>query len=94
MIDRWAVAKVIERALAPSHADARDIAFHLTDWHSELGRFHQFCLAPDAASPEEIRDLLMDLLVHAPAHLAAAARLYTGAPVTDVFGIGAVDSSE
>ena len=66
-----------------------DIAFHMTDWLDDLRELAQFYEAPEGLSPSQVDDLLGRFLVHAPNHLAAAVKLYTGEPVDDVFGIGA-----
>jgi hypothetical protein len=68
---------------------ARDVAFHMTDWLDDLETFFQFCQEPEAQSSEEVNELLIQFLVHVPNHLAAAAKLYTEMPVTDIFGVGA-----
>ena len=73
-----------------SEAVAHDVAFHMTDWLTDLEAFHRFCLAPDAMSRDELSDLLMDFLVHVPNHVAAAGKLYTGMAVTDIFKVDSV----
>jgi hypothetical protein len=40
-------------------------------------------------SDAEVSEMLMGFLVHVPNHLAAASKLYTGMPVTDIFGVNA-----
>jgi hypothetical protein len=47
-------------------------------------------LRPEAFTQEEIDDGITNFLVHAPNHVAAAAKI-AGHPVTDVFEIGALD---
>jgi hypothetical protein len=69
---------------------ANDVAFHLTDWVQDLERFVSFCQSPDTYQPEQVNDILIAFLVHAPNHIAAAAKLYVDIPVTDVFGVRAV----
>ena len=44
---------------------------------------------PKASLAEEVRNLLIHFLVHVANHLAAASKLLTGTPVTDVFGVAA-----
>lgn len=68
---------------------ARDIAFHMTDWLDELARYSAFCADPDKMTNQEVKELLLAFLTHAPNHIAAAAKLYAQIPVTDVFGVGA-----
>ncbi len=72
---------------------ADDIAFHMTDWLSDLSLWEQFCKNPKSLSSDEVSDLLMGFLVHVPAHVAAASKLFSGQPVTDVFNVGAVSES-
>ena len=80
--------------LSPEAAD--DVAFHMTDWLNDLAAYLQLCAEPDKRSDAEVSELLTDFLVHVPNHLAAAGKLYTGIPVTDVFQVGATseDSNE
>jgi hypothetical protein len=68
---------------------ARDLAFHLSDWRSDGAFLIAVSLAPDRFTPDEIADGVMGFLIHAPNHVAAAAKL-GGLPVEDIFGIGAV----
>ena len=70
-------------------AVARDVAFHMTDWLDDLAAFNRFCANPGAMTDEEVSRLLIQFLVHVPNHLAAACKLYTDIPVTDIFGVGA-----
>ena len=72
--------------------DARDVAFHLTDWLDDLAAFLSFVRSPDDMSARKVNDMLIRFLVHVPNHLAAAAKLYAGAPVSDIFGVGAVSA--
>jgi hypothetical protein len=66
-----------------------DAVFHMTDWLSDLKEWHSFCENPESLSVDELQDLLMNFLVHVPAHVAAAGKLVTGLPVEDIFGVGA-----
>ncbi|WP_172202811.1 hypothetical protein [Niveibacterium sp. COAC-50] len=85
-------------AVAESEAEltvdaARDVAFHMTDWLSDLSAFVAFCEAPESHTAEQVNELLRAFLLHAPNHIAAAAKLYAGYPVSDIFGVGAVRES-
>ena len=71
-----------------SGEERRDIAFHMTDWFSDYEELRAFFDDPKNATDQTIENAL-GMLYHAPHHLAAAARIYTGLPVSDVFGIGA-----
>ena len=72
-------------------AVANDVAFHLTDWIKDLEALVSFCRLPGSFTPAQVNDILLAFLLHAPNHIAAAAKLYADIPVTDVFGVGAVD---
>jgi hypothetical protein len=76
-----------EAELPDSVAD--DVAFHMTDWLDDLDAFSRFCADPSSLSDAEVSELLTNFLVHVPNHIAAAGKLYTGVPVTDIFQIGA-----
>ena len=84
--------RAIEQALADEYPVeiARDIAFHLTDWHWEADFIVALTLFPERFTPDEIRSGVEAFIVHAPNHVAAAAKLW-GFPVTDAFEIGALD---
>lgn len=71
-------------------ADAKQIAFHMTDWLEDLERYLSFCEAPESSSSEQLEKMLFSFLIHAPNHIAAAAVLLTGTPVSDIFNVGAV----
>ena len=66
-----------------------DIAFHMTDWLNNLEAYVRFCAEPQSMSDEEISQMLTEFLVHVPNHVAAASKLLTGIPVTDIFNVGA-----
>ena len=66
----------------------------MTDWLNDLEAFHRFCQSPDTLSSEELSDLLTKFLVHVPNHLAAAGKLYTGFPVTDIFNVASTSQDE
>jgi len=87
--------KVIAEALAKDRESqvARDMAFHLTDWNADAAFIVAVLLFPERFTQEEIAEGVESVIVHAPNHMAAAAKL-GGFPVTDVFDIGAVDGKE
>jgi hypothetical protein len=68
---------------------AEDVAFHMTDWLDDLEAYSRFCSDPSRMSDAEIDELLRAFLLHVPNQLAAASKLYTEIPVTDIFGVGA-----
>jgi hypothetical protein len=69
---------------------AYDLAFHLSDWRADAAFLLALHLAPNRFSLEEVKEGITQFLVHAPNHIAAAAKL-GGWPVEDVFGIGALE---
>ena len=83
------IAEVARREAELPDAVADDVAFHMTDWLEDLDAYVRFCADPSRMSDAEIDELLAHLLLHVPNHLAAACKLYTGVPVTDIFGVGA-----
>ena len=72
---------------------ARDIAFHMTDWIADFQSLQALFENPGSFSNEQISDLLMNFLLHVPNHVAAAMKLISGFPVTDVFEVGAVSDT-
>lgn len=95
--DEKKVAAAIEAALRQLDYDdepAWDAAFHMTDWLDDLSAYAEFCESPDDRDPEYVQDLLMSFLVHVPSHITAAHKVVMEAPVTDVFGIGAVSGGK
>lgn len=86
---RARIAKVARGELELPEAVAGDVAFHMTDWLDDLDAYSRFCADPSSMSDAEVEEMLTDFLVHVPNHLAAASKLYTGVPVTDIFQVGA-----
>ncbi len=72
---------------------ALELAFHLVDWHSDAAFIMAVHLFPERFTPEELSAGALMLLVHAPNHLAAAAKL-SGNPVSDIFEVGIFDDSD
>ncbi len=73
---------------------AKDIAFHMTDWLEDLQELTLFLAEPESYSDSDIHKLLIRFLSHAPDHIAAATKLYMDISVSDIFGVGAVDTDE
>ena len=86
---RARIAEVARREMELSDAAADGVAFHMTDWLDDLDAYSRFCADPSRMSDAEISELLTGFLVHVPNHVAAAGKLYTGVPVTDIFGVSA-----
>ena len=57
------------------------IGFHLVDWQAEAAFLVALSLYPERFSDEEIREGVEAFLIHAPSHVAEAARL-AGVPIT------------
>ncbi|MEO0476228.1 MAG: hypothetical protein AAF085_09730 [Planctomycetota bacterium] len=66
---------------------ASDIAFHMSDWTADAAILLAIHLFPERFSNEEIEAGIGLFLVHAPNHVAAAAKLY-GHPISDIFELG------
>ena len=86
---------IIRKALLTEHPEeiAHDIAFHLTDWHSDAAFIVAMLLFPERFTRAQIRDGVQQFAIHAPNHTAAAAKL-CGWPVSDIFEIGALDATD
>ena len=69
---------------------SHDLAFHLSDWRADGAFLLALMLIPDQFTPDEAAKGIKNFLVHAPNHIAAAAKL-GGYPVEDIFKIGALD---
>jgi hypothetical protein len=90
-----ATRDTLASALSADYAPdtARDIAFHLVDWHTDAAFMMAVHLFPERFTPEELVTGADMLLIHAPNHLAAAAKL-AGHPIQDVFEIGVLDDTD
>jgi hypothetical protein len=69
---------------------AADLAFHLSDWRKDAAFILALSLAPQRFTPRDVEQGVMAFLIHAPNHVAAAAKL-GGWPITEVFKVGALD---
>ncbi len=67
---------------------SQDVAFHMTDWLSDMEQWDAFCQNPDSLSPDDVHTLLIRFLIHAPNHIAAAHKLFLGYPLEDIFEVG------
>ncbi|MFG0315116.1 MAG: hypothetical protein ACF8LL_13150 [Phycisphaerales bacterium] len=74
--------------------EAFDSAFHMLDWLDDLRAFAAFCENPDSYTDEQLHQMLTGFLIHVPNHVAAAAKIYTGSGVKDIFGVGALDEDD
>jgi len=85
-----AISAALVTGLSPKVA--YDIAFHLTDWHFEAAFLLAVTWFPERFTQEEMRCNITGFVIHAPNHVAAAAKL-AGWPIQDVFGVGAVEKA-
>ncbi len=67
---------------------ARDIAFHLTDWLSDLEDLIKTYSNIDNLSNDEITSFVYKFLAHVPNHLNAATKLSGIGKIEDVFQAG------
>lgn len=76
----------VMRALLTEHGNdqAFDIAFHLSDWNEDGAALLAIQLWPEEFTQDEILEVIRDFLIHAPNHIAAAARA-EGLSVNDIF---------
>jgi hypothetical protein len=86
---RARIREVARRDMELAESVADDVSFHMTDWLAELDAYSRFCADPSKLSDAEVSGMLTNFLVHVPNHIAAASKLYTGVPVTDIFSVGA-----
>jgi hypothetical protein len=90
-----ATRDMLASALSANYAPetAHQIAFHLVDWASDATFMIAVNLFFERFTPEELAIGADMLLIHAPNHLAAAAKL-AGHPIQDVFKIGVLDGAD
>jgi hypothetical protein len=63
---------------------AFDTAFHLSDWNEDAAFIVALHLFPERFTKEEIDDGVLQFALHAPEHVAEAARLL-GHPIQKIF---------
>jgi hypothetical protein len=88
---RKALATALSAYYPPDKA--RELAFHLADWHIDAAFIIAVHLFPERFTAEELCAGAVQLLVHVPNHLAAAAKL-SGNLVSDIFEVGIFDDSD
>ena len=71
-----------------------EIAFHITDWDSDVDDLVRLYENPDAFADDEILSLVIKFLAHVPNHVAAAKKLAGLGPIEDVFGLGVLSEDE
>lgn len=73
-----AIQKRIQKAFETIEHDARtshDIAFHMTDWLSDIKTLLETYTDIDNLSDDDIRGFVYQFLAHVPNHLNAAMKL-------------------
>ncbi|XHX77577.1 MAG: hypothetical protein RBJ76_24585 [Stenomitos frigidus ULC029] len=91
MLSRHIVQSKIASAFASDGVPtetARDIAFHMTDWLSDLEAMTKLWEQADQMSDDEIGELVYAFLCHVPEHVAAAAKLSDCGSIRDIFDVG------
>jgi hypothetical protein len=74
--------------------NSKDLAFHLTDWLSDLEEcFHTFSNI-EQKSDKEIEEFVYRFLAHVPNHLVAAKKLSGMGNTEDVFNVGIFEDDE
>jgi hypothetical protein len=84
---REAIAQSLQADYDPDRSS--NIAFHLLDWNSDAAFLVALLLYPERFTKQEISVGVTSFLVHAPNHLAAAAKLF-GTPIEDTFEVNAL----
>jgi hypothetical protein len=79
------IANAICEESGLSRPKCEEIAFHMTDWLDEFSRLREFYLPPDSYSTDKIYSLVLEFLIHAQEHIAAASDLLTDIPVERIF---------
>lgn len=92
-IEEKIIAAIVNE-LEFDYEKAAEISFHMTDWLKDLEELASFFEEPEKFKEKEVSETIMRFLVHAPNHLAAASKLYTGFPVTDIFEVDAVSNNK
>ncbi len=73
---------------------ADDLVFHIIDWKDDLYELVGMYENLECLSDDEIRDIIIGFLAHAPNHIAAAKKLIGLGPIEDVFNIGVFEEDE
>ena len=82
--------KITTSLLSEFGPTSEDIAFHLSDWAFDGAFLTLLHLRPEIFSEEEVKFGLEQFLIHAPNHIAAAAKL-SGNAIQDIFNVNALD---
>ncbi len=84
---RGKIAKLLYEKYDLSEDEAREGAFHLTDWYGDLVKLYKL-YESESWDPDHAIKIIIKFVNHAPAHMVAAYRTIWGEPLEDVFAIG------
>jgi hypothetical protein len=73
---------------------ATNIAFHLTDWTSDIIELTRIWQDIEQISDAELEGFVYKFLAHVPNHVAAAKKLIGLGPIEDVFNVGVLEEDE
>lgn len=88
-----AIASALKEESGYREQTAQEIGFHLADWNSEAAFLVAIYLFPERFTKQEIEEGVTGFLIHAPNHIAAAAKLI-GYPIRDIFEVGVAEESK
>lgn len=60
-----------------------DLAFHMPDWVKDLEQFVDFLENPGKYSDNQIQEIILGFVIHAPYHLNKAADITIDGPIAD-----------
>ena len=83
------IAKALSHDGYLSALAAHEAAFHMTDWIADLEELNKLFASP-RWNNARARSVIMQFVIHAPHHLAAACRIIMDYPVQDILQLGAV----
>jgi hypothetical protein len=92
-----AIQKRIQKAFETAGEDPRvsqDIAFHMTDWLSDVKDLLDVFSTIESLSDKQIRGFVYKFLAHVPNHLNAAMKLSGIGKVEDVFEVGILEDDD
>ena len=94
-------SKLVKTRIAEAFAEfeltpgvSEDIAFHMTDWEEDLFSFVHLYESAERLTNDEIREMIIGFLAHAPNHVAAAKKLIGLGPIEDIFNVGVLREDE
>jgi hypothetical protein len=73
---------------------SHDIAFHMTDWLSDIKDLLDIYSNIENVSDDEIRGFVYKFVAHVPNHLNAAMKLSGMGPVRDVFKVNIFEDED